>query len=319
MKTEITKSLGIKYPLIQGGMAWVSDAELAGAVSNAGGLGIIGAGSAPGAVVREEIKKIRELTEKPFGVNIMLMSPEVDDVVDVVCEEKVEVVTTGAGNPGKYMDKFHKAGIKVFPIAPTLALAKRLSRYPISGIIAEGSEAGGHVGDVSTMVLVRLLAREINVPVIAAGGIADGAGFIAALALGAEAVQVGTAFVCTRECNVHENYKNAIIKAKDRSTKVTGKSLNRPVRCLDNKLVRKLEEYERAGVSPEDFEILAAGSLRGAVKEGDVEMGSLMAGQSAALVQSIKTVEEVVEDIMEEAYQARKRLNKFFKGVEKNG
>ncbi len=312
MQTEITKMLGIKYPLFQGGMAWVSDAELAAAVSNAGGLGIIGAGSARGSWVREEIKKARKLTTKPFGVNIMLMSPEVEEVVDVVCEERVEVVTTGAGNPGKYMERFTRSEIKVFPIAPTLALARRLSRYPIAGIIAEGGEAGGHVGDVSTMVLVALLAKEIKTPVIAAGGIADGRGFTAALALGAEGVQLGTVFVCTQECNVHENYKQAILKAKERSTTVTGKSLNRPVRCLENKLVKELEKMDREGASPEEFEKIAAGSLREAVQEGNLELGSLMAGQSAALINTIKPVGEVIESIISEAYETRDRLDKFF-------
>ncbi len=315
MKTEITKMLGIRYPIFQGGMAWVSDGHLAAAVSNAGGLGIIGAGSAPGKVVQEEIKKARQLTDKPFGVNIMLMSPEVDEVVDVVCQERVDVVTTGAGNPGKYMQSLEKAGIKVFPIVPTLGLAKRLSRYPIAGIIAEGGEAGGHVGDVSTMVLVALLSREIDVPVIAAGGIADGRGLLAALALGAEGVQLGTVFVCTEECKVHDNYKKAILRAKERSTKVTGKTIKRPVRCIENQLVRKLEKMDREKVSPEEFEIIAAGSLREAVHEGDVEMGSLMAGQSAALVNSIKSVAEVVESIVAEAHQARDRVDNFFKGV----
>lgn len=313
MQTRITRMLNIKYPIFQGGMAWISEARLAAAVSNAGGLGIIGAGNAPGSMVREEIKKIRELTDRPFGVNIMLMSPQVEEVVEVVCEEKVGVITTGAGNPGKYIHQLVESGCRVFPIVPTLALARRLSRYPIEGVIAEGGEAGGHVGDVATTVLVALLARELKIPVIAAGGFADGRGLIAALALGAEAVQLGTVFVCSRECRVHENYKKAIINAGERSSRVTGKMVKRPVRCLDNKLMRYLEEMDRKGVSPEKFEELAAGSLRRAVEEGDREAGSFMAGQSAALVNRVSTAAEIIEDIMSQARETGVRIDQILK------
>ncbi len=315
MQTRITRMLNIEYPIFQGGMAWISEARLAAAVSNAGGLGIIGAGNAPGMVVREEIRKIRQLTDRPFGINIMLMSPQVEEVVEVICEEKVGVVTTGAGNPGKYINYLVENGCRVFPVVPTLALARRLSRYPIGGVIAEGGEAGGHVGEVATIVLVALLARELKVPVVAAGGITDGRGLVAALALGAEAVQLGTVFVCSRECRVHDNYKQAILKAGERSSRVTGKMVGRPVRCLNNKLVRCLEEMDREGVAPEKFEELAAGSLKRAVEEGNLDTGSLMAGQSAALVNRVRTAAEIIEDIMVQAGETRVRIDQIFKGV----
>ncbi|MFO7151674.1 MAG: enoyl-[acyl-carrier-protein] reductase FabK [Bacillota bacterium] len=298
--TEICDLLRIKYPIIQGGMAWVATAELAAATSNAGGLGVIGAGNAPAEAVRREIKKVRELTDKPFGVNVYFMSPHVEEVMEVIVEEKVPVITTGAGSPGKYIPRLKEAGVRVIPVVASVALAKRLEKAGVDAVIAEGMECGGHVGDVTTMALVPQVVDAVKIPVIAAGGIADARGFLAALALGAKGVQMGTRFLCSVECAVHENYKNAVLNASDRSTVVTGMSTGHPVRVLKNKLAREFELLEKRGATIEEFEALGTGRLKAAV-EGDAEYGSLMAGQIAGLIGDIKPVKEIIEEIVEGA------------------
>jgi len=298
--TEICELLGIEYPIIQGGMAWVATAELAAAVSNAGGLGIIGAGNLPPEKLREEIRKVKKLTVKPFGVNVYFMSPYLDEVIKVVIEEKVPVITTGAGNPGKYIDSLKKANIKVIPVVASVALAKRLEGIGVDAVIAEGMECGGHIGEITTMALLPQIVDAVNIPVIAAGGIADGRGFLASLIMGAKGVQMGTRFICSEECTVHENYKKAIIDAKDRSTVVTGRPTGHPVRVLKNKLSREFEILEQRGADIKEFEALGAGKLKAAV-EGDIEYGSLMAGQIAGLIKDIKPVKKIIEDIIKEA------------------
>lgn len=299
--TEICKLLDIEFPIIQGGMAWVATAELAAAVSNAGGLGIIAAGSAPEDVVRNEIKKAKSLTDKNFGVNIYFMSPHVDKVIDVVVEEEVPVVTTGAGNPGKYMSKLKQAGIKVIPVVSSVALARRLERVGADALIAEGMECGGHIGELTTMALVPQVVDAVKIPVIAAGGIADARGFLAALALGAKGVQMGTRFVCARECTAHEKFKEAIITAKDRSTIVTGKTTGHPVRVIKNKLSLKFEELEQKQASVYELEALGQGKLRLAVVDGDVENGSVMAGQVSGMIKEVKSAENIIQDIIKGA------------------
>lgn len=299
--TEICKMLDIEFPIIQGGMAWVATAELAAAVSNAGGLGIIAAGSAPEDVVRNEIKKAKSLTDKNFGVNIYFMSPHVDKVIDVVVEEKVPVVTTGAGNPGKYMSKLKQTGIKVIPVVSSVALARRLERVGADALIAEGMECGGHIGELTTMALVPQVVDAVKIPVIAAGGIADARGFLAALALGAMGVQMGTRFVCARECTAHEKFKEAIITAKDRSTIVTGKTTGHPVRVIKNKLSLKFEELEQKQASVFELEALGQGKLRLAVVDGDVENGSVMAGQVSGMIKEVKSAENIIQDIIKGA------------------
>lgn len=308
IKTGICELLNIKYPIIQGGMAWVATSELAAAVSNAGGLGIIGCGGAPGDVIKEEITKIKKLTNKPFGVNVMLLSPYVDEIIKLLYEEKVPVVTTGAGNPGKYMSKFKEIGTKVIPVVPSVALAKRMEKIGADAIIIEGTEAGGHIGELTIMSLIPQVVDVISIPVIAAGGIADGRGLIAALALGAKGVQIGTRFVCTVECQVHENYKNAIINSADRDAIVTGRSTGHPVRSLRNKFTRKLLELEKQNVDIKTIESFGVGMLRKAVIEGDVENGSVMAGQISGLIKDIKTCNAVIQDIITEADVVRKRI-----------
>lgn len=300
MKTEITRLLGIQYPIIQGGMAWVAEHHLAAAVSEAGGLGLIGAANAPGEWVREQIRAAKELTDKPFGVNIMLMSPYVEDVAKVVAEEKVAVVTTGAGNPEKYMDVWKNAGIKVIPVVASVALAKRLERCGVDAVVAEGTESGGHIGELTTMVLVPQVADAVSVPVIAAGGIADGRGMAAAFMLGASGCQLGTRFVATKEAVVHDKYKESILKAKDIDTKVTGRSTGHPVRCLRNQMTREYLKLEAEGVDFEKLELMTVGGLRRAVVEGDVERGNVMAGQSAGMVNEILTCKEVIEKLVNE-------------------
>lgn len=312
--TRVCEILNIKYPILQGGMAWAATYELAQGVSNAGGLGVIAAGNAPKEIVKKEIENIRKKTDKPFGVNIMLMSPFAEDIVDLVCEERVPVVTTGAGNPGKYMEKFKKAGIKVIPVVPTVALARRLEREGADALIVEGTEAGGHIGELTTMAIVPQVADAVDIPVIAAGGIADGRGFLAALSLGAEGVQMGTRFVCSTECIAHDNYKERIIKAKDREAIVTGRSTGYPVRVLKNKFTREYLELEKKGVSFEELEKLGAGRLRLAVMEGDMDNGSVMAGQISGLIKDIKTCEEIISNIIEEAEENLNRLNKLKRG-----
>ncbi len=298
---RICEILNIKYPIIQGGMAWVADSNLAAAVSNAGGFGIIGTGSATADIVKKEIDNCRRLTDKPFGVNVMLMSPNADEVIDLIIEEKPAGITTGAGNPAKYMDRLKEAGIKVIPVVPTVALAQRMEKLGADAVIAEGTEAGGHIGELTTMVLVPQVAEALNIPVIAAGGVADGRGMAASFALGAEGVQIGTRFICSEECNIHQNYKDAVLKAKDRDAVVTGRPTGHPVRTLKNKLAKKYLKMEKEGASPEELEKLGAGALRLAVVEGDKDGGSFMAGQSAAMVREIKPCKEIVEEISKQA------------------
>ena len=300
MKTEVTELLGIEYPIIQGGMAWVAEYHLAAGVSNAGGLGLIGAASAPAEWVREQIREAKKLTDKPFGVNIMLMSPYADEVAKVVAEEGVKVVTTGAGNPEKYMKMWKEAGVKVVPVVASVALAKRMERCGADALVAEGTEAGGHIGENTTMVLVPQIVDAVNIPVIAAGGIADGRGIAAAFMLGARAVQMGTHFVATKESMVHENYKNAILKAKDIDSRVTGRTTGHPVRALRNQMTKQYLDMEKAGASFEELEHLTLGGLRRAVVDGDVVNGSVMAGQSAAMVKEILSCEELIQKLVKE-------------------
>ncbi len=300
MRTEITELLGIQYPIIQGGMAWVAEYHLAAAVSEAGGLGIIGAAAAPAEWVREQIREVKRRTEKPFGVNIMLMSPYADEVARIVVEEDVKVVTTGAGSPEKYMKFWKEAGIRVIPVVASVALAKRMERCGADALVAEGTEAGGHIGENTTMVLVPQIADAVKIPVIAAGGIADGRGAAAAFMLGAKGIQIGTRFVVTEESQVHENYKEAILKAKDIDSKVTGRSTGHPVRGLRNQMTKEYLKREAEGASLEELELLAAGGLRRAVVEGDVTTGSVMAGQSAAMIREQLSCQEVIERILQE-------------------
>lgn len=301
MKTKITELLEIEYPIIQGGMAWVAEYHLAAAVSRAGGLGIIGAGGAPASFVREQIQKVKEITKKPFGVNIMLMNPEADEIAQVVVDEGVKVVTTGAGNPGKYMAMWKEAGIKVIPVVASVALAKMMERAGADAVVAEGTESGGHIGEATTMTLVPQVVDAVTIPVIAAGGIADGRGFAAAMMLGAQAVQMGTRFVVAKESIVHENYKQKVIAAKDIDSEVTGRSTGHPVRCIRNKMTREYLKMEKEGASLEELEKVTLGSLRKAVVEGDVIDGTLMAGQIAGLVKKEQTCEEMIHEIMEQA------------------
>lgn len=301
MKTRVTELLGIEYPIIQGGMAWVAEYHLAAAVSQAGGLGLIGAASAPAEVVREQIRKARELTDKPFGVNVMLMNPNADEVAQVIVEEGVRVVTTGAGNPGKYMQLWKEAGVKVIPVVASVALAKMMERAGADAVVAEGMESGGHIGAATTMTLVPQVVDAVEVPVIAAGGIADGRGFAAAMMLGAEAVQMGTRFVVAKEAITHANYKAKVIKAKDIDTEVTGMSHGHPIRQIRNKMTREYLRLEKEGAPFEELEHLALGSLRSAVMDGDVVNGTMMAGQIAGLVAREQTCEEMIREIIKEA------------------
>lgn len=301
MKTRVTELLGIEYPIIQGGMAWVAEYHLAAAVSQAGGLGLIGAASAPAEVVREQIRKARELTDKPFGVNVMLMNPNADEVAQVIVEEGVKVVTTGAGNPGKYMQLWKEAGVKVIPVVASVALARMMERAGADAVVAEGMESGGHIGAATTMTLVPQVVDAVEIPVIAAGGIADGRGFAAARMLGAEAVQMGTRFVVAKEAITHANYKAKIIKAKDIDTEVTGMSHGHPIRQIRNKMTREYLRLEKEGAPFEELEHLALGSLRSAVMDGDVANGTMMAGQIAGLVAREQTCEEMIREIMKEA------------------
>lgn len=301
MNTRVTDLLGIKYPVIQGGMAWVAEHNLAAAVSAAGGLGLIGGANAPGQVVREEIRKAKELTDKPFGVNVMLMSPYADDVAKVVVEEGIKVVTTGAGNPEKYMELWKSAGIKVIPVVASVALAKRMEKYGADAVVAEGCESGGHIGEATTMTLVPQVKDAVSIPVIAAGGIGDGRGIAASFMLGAEAVQIGTRFVVSKESIVHENYKQRIIKAKDIDTAVTGRSHGHPIRGLRNKMTREYLKMEQEGKSFEELEYLTLGSLRRAVQEGDIQEGTVMAGQIAGMISQEQTCKEMIDEMMAQA------------------
>ena len=300
-RTSICSMLGIEYPLFQGGMAWVADACLAAAVSNGGGLGIIAAGSMPPEALRAEIRKARELTGRPFGVNIMLMSPHVEDLAALLCEEKVAVVTTGAGSPGKYIEAWKNAGIKVIPVIASVAYAKRMENLGADAVIAEGMEAGGHIGELTTMVLVPQVADAVSIPVIGAGGVADGRGIAAAFMLGASGVQIGTRFLACEECTIHANYKNLVLKARDIDTTVTGRSGGHPVRTMKNKLARKLLELEKQGATFEQMEEITVGSLRKAVKDGNLEEGSFMAGQSAGLVNEIRPAADIIRAMFTEA------------------
>lgn len=301
MKTKITELLGIEYPIFQGGMAWVAEHNLAAAVSNAGGLGILAAASAPPEIVREEIRLTKELTDKPFGVNVMLMNPNAEEVSDIVIEEGVKVVTTGAGNPAKYINKWKEAGIVVIPVVASSAMAKLMERSGADVVIAEGMESGGHIGSLTTMALVPQVVDAVSIPVIAAGGIFDGRGFAAAKMLGAEGVQMGTRFVAAAESQVHENYKERLIKANDIDTVITGASTGHPVRSLRNKMTREYSKLENSGATLEELEYLTLGSLRKAVKEGDVINGTVMAGQIAGLIKEVQTCDEIIEEIMKEA------------------
>lgn len=301
METRVSKLLGTKYPVIQGGMAWVAEHHLAAAVSNAGGLGIIAAGGAPTEVVRQEIRELKKLTDKPFGVNIMLMNPNAQELAEMLVEENVPIVTTGAGSPEPFMKMWKEAGMKVIPVVASVALARRMEKYGADAVVAEGSEAGGHIGDLTTMVLVPQVVDVVSIPVIAAGGVADGRGMAAAMMLGAEGVQVGTRFVASKECICHENFKNKIVKAKDIDTVVTGRSTGHPIRVLRNQMSREYLKMEKEGKSSEELELLTLGSLRKAVVEGDLKGGSFMAGQSAGLVKEEQSCKDIIEDIVTKA------------------
>ena len=309
MKTRVTEILGIECPIIQGGMAWVATYQLAAAVSNAGGLGLIGAGGAPASFVREQIQKAKELTDKPFGVNIMLMNPEADEIAKVIVDEGVKVVTTGAGNPAKYMEMWKAAGVKVIPVVASVALAKLMERGGADAVVAEGTESGGHIGSTTTMALVPQVAAAVSIPVIAAGGIADGRGFAAAFMLGAEGVQLGTRFVVATESIVHEKYKAMLIKAKDIDSAVTGLSTGHPVRSIRNKMTKEYLKLEKEGADFMELEKMTLGSLRKAVVEGDVINGTVMAGQIAGLVKKEQPCKEIIDEIMSEGMEL---LNKTF-------
>ncbi|MBS5733792.1 MAG: enoyl-[acyl-carrier-protein] reductase FabK [Clostridiales bacterium] len=301
IKSEICEMLGIRYPVFQGGMAWIADGKLAAAVSDGGGLGIIAAGNAPGDYVREQVRIARSLTKKPIGVNIMLLSPYADDVAQVVVEEKIEVVTTGAGNPSKYMNTWKEAGIRVIPVVASVAMAKMLTRMGASALIAEGGESGGHVGELTTMVLVPQICDATTLPVIAAGGIADGRGVAAALMLGACGVQMGTRFLSATECSIHPNYKEKILKATDLCTMVTGKRLGHPVRSLRTPFAREYSKAEYGGMPDEELEALGTGALRRAVQEGDNRTGCFLAGQVAAMVKQEQPAAQIIKEVMQEA------------------
>ncbi|WP_294658225.1 enoyl-[acyl-carrier-protein] reductase FabK [uncultured Fusobacterium sp.] len=305
---KICKLLGIKYPIFQGAMAWIANGNLAGHVSKDGGLGIIAGGGMPVDILRQEIRKVKSITSNPFGVNLMLMMADVEKQIDVCIEEGVPVVTTGAGNPGPYMEKLKAAGIKVIPVIPSVALAKRMEKIGADAIIAEGMEGGGHIGTITTMSLVPQVVEAVNIPVIAAGGIAGGKQFLAALSLGAEGIQVGTKFLVANECTVHENYKNAILKAKDRSTVSTGNYTGHPVRVIENKFAKQILEMEKAGAPKEEIEQLGTGKLRLAVVDGDVENGSVMAGQVAAMVNEPMSTKEILEGFMRELEEEKVKL-----------
>lgn len=300
METRVSKLLGTKYPVIQGGMAWVAEYHLAAAVSNAGGLGLIGAASAPPEIVREQIREAKKLTDKPFGVNVMMLNPNAEDVARIVIEEGVKVVTTGAGSPAKFMAAWKEVGIIVIPVVASVAMAKMMERAGADAVVAEGMEAGGHIGSQTTMTLVPQVVDAVNIPVIAAGGIADGRGVAAAMMLGAEGVQMGTRFVTATESIVHANYKERIIKAKDIDSEVTGMSTGHPIRVLRNQMSREYIKKEKEGASFEELEYLTLGSLRKAVVDGDVVNGSVMAGQCAGLVKKEQTCEEIITELMSE-------------------
>lgn len=302
MNTKITELLGIKYPVLQGGMAWIAESTLASAVSEAGGLGIIAGGSAPIDYLRDQIRKTKELTSKPFGVNIMLMSPNAEDLAQLVIDEKVPVVTTGAGSPGKFIDGWKNAGVKTIPVVPSVALAKRMVRAGADAVIAEGTESGGHIGENTTMCLVPQVVDAVDVPVIAAGGIADGRGIAASFMLGAQGVQIGTRFLAAEECQIHSTYKELVVKAKDTDSIVTGRSTGHPCRNVKTKFAKKLASGEMNGsITPDEFEELTLGSLRKAVQDGNLEEGSFLCGAIAGMVNEIKPCSEIIEEMISQA------------------
>ena len=299
MKTQITELLGIEYPVIQGGMAWVADAQLAANVSKAGGIGFIGAANAPAEWVREQIHIARQITDKPCGVNVMLLSPHADEVAAVVAEEKVAAVTTGAGNPAKYMEMWKNSGIRVIPVVASVALARMMEKCGADAVVAEGMESGGHIGEQTTMSLVPQVVDAVSIPVIAAGGIGDGRGMAAAFMLGAQAVQIGTRFIVAKECNVHQAYKDRVIQARDIDSEVTGRSTGHPVRSLRNQMTRKYQALEKEGAGFEELELLTLGALRKAVVDGDVKNGTVMAGQIAGLIKKEQTCSEIIKELMD--------------------
>ncbi|MCL1807590.1 MAG: enoyl-[acyl-carrier-protein] reductase FabK [Oscillospiraceae bacterium] len=301
MTTRVSELLGVKYPIIQGAMAWIADAGLAAAVSNAGGLGLIAGGAAPVDVIRDEIRKARALTNKPIGLNIMLMSPNADDLAQLVLDEKLQVITTGAGSPGVYIERWKAAGVTVIPVVAAVALAVRMERLGADAVICEGCEAGGHIGDLTTMALVPQVADAVKIPIIAAGGIADGRGAAAAFMLGAEGVQCGTVFLTAEECAIHDTYKQRVLDAKDTGTVATGRSSGHPVRCLKTPFTRKLLAMEKEDVSLEALEEMMSGSMRKAVQDGNLEEGSFMCGQIAGLLKEKKTCREIIEGLFGQA------------------
>lgn len=310
-QNRLTKLLQIEYPIIQGGMAWVADAHLAAAVSNGGGLGIIAAANVPPARLEEQVVLVRKLTGKPYGINIMMMSENVDEAIEIAAKYRTPVVTTGAGMPGRVLERLKPLGTVVIPVIASVAHALRVAKHGADAVVAEGAEAGGHIGEITTMNLIPQVADAVSIPVIAAGGVADGRGMIAAFALGAEGVQIGTRFICSTECTAHINYKNAVIKAGDRSTAVTGRQTGHPVRVLKNKLVKMYEGLERANAPIEELERLGAGKLRLAVVEGDIDMGSVMSGQSAGLVKKIESCADIIKDLIRDAKSVEERLKGF--------
>lgn len=307
IKTPLCELLGIDHPILQGGMAWAATAELAAAVSNAGGLGVVGAGDAPAKAVRQELQHVRALTDRPFGANVPLFTAGVEDTLQAFIDEGVSVVTVGGGNAGPYLGPLQRAGIRVIPVVASVALARRMARQGVDALIAEGMESGGHVGDVATLPLVPQVVDAVDLPVIAAGGIADGRGLAAALALGAVGIQMGTRFICCTECQAHTNYKRKIVKAHDRATMVTGGSFGHPVRTIRGPFIRHFEELERRGVSEEEFLVLGAGTLRAAIVDGDTDRGSVMAGQSAGLVDDVVSAKVLIERIVAEAEAIMRR------------
>lgn len=310
LKTRICELLDIEYPILQGGMAWTATGELAAAVSEGGGLGIIGSGQAPGEWLRQEIRKIKKITNKPYGVNVMLMSPHVEEVMRVIVEERVPVITTGAGNPGKYIPMLREVETKIIPVVASVALARRLEKAGVDALIAEGAEAGGHIGEIGTFPLIPQVVDAVKIPVIAAGGIYDGRGLVAALALGAEGVQMGTRFMCAEECTIAPEVKAMIVKARDRDTVITGRSTGHPVRCLNNKFTRSLEEMEKQGIEPSELEKLGAGKLRLAMVEGDIQNGSVMSGQIAGAITRIEPAAAIIQDVIR---GAEDRLQSFIR------
>jgi len=315
LKTAICDLFGIEHPIIQGGMAHVATAELVSAVSNAGGLGIIGTGNAEPDWVRKQIRLTKQRTSKPFGVNVLLLSPFAQQVIEVILEEQVSVVTTGAGNPGAYIPRFKQAGIKVMPVVASVALAVRLERAGVAAVVAEGTESGGEVGETTTMALVPQMVNSVQIPVVAAGGIGNGQGLAAALALGAQGIQMGTRFVCSDECIAHPRYKERILKARDRSTVVTGQSTGYPLRCLQNQLTRRFAELEKAGASKEELDAYGRGRVYQGLIEGDLEGGSLLSGQIAGLINDIKPVKSIIEEMVAEAETVINQLKDLHTGA----